>query len=495
MTRKLTDSEVAVRMVELRNLRKLHARDRKQIAELKLRVKTLEQEKADDRAYFEALIAKQAMQIAELQTMVFGRKKRPPSGGRPLVPELLSVPKLARSKASYRRPLPPAAAITSEVVVPLPEYCVCGGHFDQSSVTTRDRYQEDIPLPGLTAGYQPHLVTKLVVSRGVCAQCGKAAAGNNTDLGGAQVSLGPNVRLLVAHLIGIGGMSYQQVTNLLLTLYGLTISKGEIAGILTHKHLDWLSAYNQLKSDIRAAPVVHADETPWRIQQEGGGYAWVLADASSPNVCYELATSRGAPYAQALFGQDTDQPFAGIRVSDDYGPYRNPKLPGTQQLCWAHLYRCIRDARYNVNLPEEQLQYVTQWYASFAGIYQDLRKYLEQPYNVVVREQQATELWQRVQALAKQPAPKNGEPDKLTRLKAQLIRAGKDRLFVCLPKNTPCDNNRAERDLRQLVLKRKRSFGSQTEKGAKTLATILSVCTTMWRIQPLGYFQQLALLG
>ena len=127
--------------------------------------------------------------------------------------------------------------------------------------------------------------------------------------------------------------------------------------------------------------------------------------------------------------------------------------------------------------------------------YQDLRTYLKEPYDEVVREQQATELWQRVQALAKQPAPKKGEQDKLTRLKAQLIRAGKDRLFVCLPKNTPCDNNRAERDLRQLVLKRKRSFGSQTEKGAKALATILSVCTTTWRIQPQGYFQQLALLG
>ncbi len=489
--KKLTDTEIAARMVELRNLRQLHAHDREQIATLKARVRVLEQEKANDRAYFESLIQKQAIQIAELQTMVFGRKKRPPMGGTPIG----SPAKQPRSPDSYRRLLPPASAVTAEVAVPLPAVCACGGSFDAAKTAMHIRYEEDIPLPELTPGYQAKLVTKYAIERGVCLACGKAATGGQVNLGGQAVTLGPNVRLLVAHLVSVLGMSYAQVKNLLLSLYGLTVSGGEIAAILQSKHQEWLAAYHQLKADIRAAPVVHADETPWPIQQEGGGYAWVLADASNPRVCYDLTTSRGAPHAQALFGQNTDQPFAGIRVSDDYGPYRNPELPGTQQLCWTHLYRTIRDLRYNANLPEEQLPHVKNWYAGFAGIYQDLRQYLGEPYDEVVRAAQTTELWQRVQALAKQPAPKSGEPDKLTRLKAQLLRAGKDRLFVCLAKNTPCDNNRAERDLRQLVLKRKRSFGSQTEKGAKALATILSVCTTAWRIQPQGYFRQLAGLG
>jgi transposase len=491
--KKLTDTEIADRMTELRNLRKLHARDREQITELKLRVKTLEQEKAEDRVYFESLIQKQAIQIAELQTMVFGRKRRPPMGGTPIGPEPFSHEKAIRTKGSYRRPLPPASAITEEVVVPLPAVCSCGGSFDTGSRTTHSRYQEDIPLPDLTPDYRAKLVTTYVIERGVCLACGKATSAK--DLGGQAVTLGPNVRLLVAHLVGVLGLSYAQTAKLLLSLYNLTVSSGEIATILQDKHQAWLPAYGQLKADIRAAPVVHADETPWPIQQEGGGYAWVLADASSPKVYYDLVTSRGAPHAKRLFGQSTDYPFGGVRISDDYGVYRNPDLPGEQQLCWAHLYRTIRDLRYNTNLPEGQLSYVSEWYTSFAGIYQDLRTHLEQPYDEVVREHQATELWQRVHALANVRPDKHGEPEKLTRLKAQLLRAGKDRLFVCLPKNTPCDNNRAERDLRQLVLKRKRSFGSQTEKGARALATILSICTTTWRIQPQGYFKQLALLG
>ena len=342
--------------------------------------------------------------------------------------------------------------------MPLPETCSCGGTFDAESATTHDRYVEDVPLP--------------------------------------EVSLGPNVRLLVCHLIAGLGMSYSQAASLLLSLYGLVVTDGEIANMLRKQHIAWTPAYNQLRTDIRAAPVVHADETPWPIQQEGGGYAWVLADANTTKVCYALEQSRGAPHAQKLFGQNTDQPFAGIRISDDYSPYRNPQLPGTQQLCWAHLYRSIRDTRYNVNLPKEQLQYVTQWYAGFAGIYQDLRQYLSEPYDESTRNTQADELWSRIWQLANEPAPAiTGEPKKLTRLKAQLLRAGRDRLFTCLVADTPCDNNRAERDLRQLVLKRKRSFGSKTQQGAKALATVLSLCTTTWRTTPQGYFEALAQLG
>lgn len=480
--KKLTDQEVATRMVELRNLRRLHARDRQQIAELKAENKEL-------RALVvaqETRLNTQAIQIAELQTMVFGKKKKPPTGT--VVPVLSRSPKQSRSGASYRRPIPPVTAITAEVAALLPETCACGGSFDPSSITVHHRYQEDVPLPDLTPGYIPHLVTKYQVERGVCLACGKATS--SKDLGGAEVSLGSNVRLLVTHLIAGVGLSYAQTTNLILSLYGLVVSDGEIARILQKQHETWLPAYNQLKAAIRAAPVRHYDETPWAIQgEQGAGYAWVMSAANSPNTLFHCATSRGAPHAKKLHGDDS----SAVHISDDYQAYRT--LPGSQQLCWVHLYRAIRDLRYNANLPEEQLPYVTKWYESFATIYQDLRTYLQEPYDAVVRATQATELWRRIQTLAKQPVPASGEPDKLRKLKAQLIRAGKDRLFVCLPKDTPCDNNRAERDLRQLVLKRKQSFGSKTEKGAQALATVLSLCTTTWRIQPQGYFKQLALLG
>lgn len=446
---------------------------------LRLRARIAEQDTliAEQQRTIETL----KVQVAELQTIVFGRKRRPPTGH--YVPELSKLAATPRDKDSYRRPLPPAHAITNERTVSLPGTCTCGGQF--TTVTQHARYEEDIPLPDLTLEYQAHLVTKLVVERGVCEQCGQTVAGK--DLGGQTVTLGPNIRLLICHLVSTVGLSYAQVIHLCQSLYGISVSDGEIANTLAAKHQAWLPAYTRLQADIRSSPSVNVDETSWPIQAiNRQGYGWVLAASDSTKSCFVLANSRGARHAQKLL-----KDYTGIRITDDYAVYRS--LPhGQQQLCWAHLYRAIRDLRYNENLPKEQLPYVSWWYGQFASVYEDLRLHLSEPYDDVVRDTQADELWQRVQVLC---ARHSGDPAKLTNLKGQLTRAGRDKLLVCLLANTPCDNNRAERDLRPLVLKRKRSFGSKTEKGAQALATVLSICTTTWRSNPTGYFKQLALLG
>lgn len=476
---KLTNVQIAQKLQEGRNYKRLYFELKGSFDEVKAENKAL---RADNQELKE-VVASLKIQVAELQAMVFGKKKRPPTATPPQ-DSSGSSSQPPRTKDSYKRALPSAESVTATVSVTV-SHCACGGEL--TGITEHGRYVEDLPLPELTTNYQSKLVTKYLVERGICTKCGKPTSGQ--DLGGAIVSLGPNVRLLVCHLVAGLGMSYAQVANLLLSLYGLTVTDGELANILRKQHSKWQPTYQQLLSDIRGSPVVHADETPWPIQDlQGYGYAWNISDALSPKVCFALENSRGVCHAKDLFG---DQ-FRGVRISDDYSAYRT--LPGSQQLCWAHLYRAIRDLRYNDNLPEEQLPYVTWWYEQFAGIYEDLRIYLHEPYDEIVRQTQSNELWERVQTLVGTVGDRV-EPAKLTRLKAQLLRAGQNKLFICLPKDTPCDNNRAERDLRQLVLKRKRSFGSKSEKGAQALATVLSICTTNWRTNQNNYFSTLAALA
>jgi transposase len=43
----------------------------------------------------------------------------------------------------------------------------------------------------------------------------------------------------------------------------------------------------------------------------------------------------------------------------------------------------------------------------------------------------------------------------------------------------PAENNRAERELRPLVIARKVSFGSQSDAGAKTRASIMTLLNTV----------------
>lgn len=260
-------------------------------------------------------------------------------------------------------------------------------------------------------------------------RCGKAASGR--DLGGQAVTLGPNVRLLIVHLVAVVGLSYAQVVELLAGLYQLHVSDGEIASVMAKQHQAWLPAYEQLKADVRASPIRHYDQTPWEIQAaDNAGYAWVMSAANSPAAVFCLATSRGGRHAQELHGDGR-----AIFVTDGYGAYRN--LPGRQQLCWAHLYRVTRDLRYNGQVPENQQPYVTAWYEAFANIYENLRFTLRQPYDRGRRWRQREEFWARVQTLASEPVPEAGEPAKLTRLKKQLLQAKGRRLFTCLTHNTP----------------------------------------------------------
>lgn len=481
MGRKLTDQEIRKQLQAGRNYKRLYF-------ELKVKYDAVLTENKQLRAENERLqhvVATLQIQVAELQTMVFGKKRRPPSGHAAATPNPVMAP-LPRLADSYRRPIPPASAITTTMPLALPDECPhCGSRGDYVAVQRKHYYVEDIPLPDLTPGYQARLVTDYVVPRGRCTTCGHTAAGMTPS--STKVGLGPNVRLLVCDLVARLGLSYSQVLVLLSTLYGLVVSDGEIAAILEQKHQAWLPAGEQLKADLRSAPVVHLDETPWPLQSQAGhGYAWVLADAKTGNVWYELESSRGVQQAQRLLG---DQ-FQGVRVSDDYGAYR--ALPGQQQLCWVHLYRTIRDLKDNTSLPPGQRPAVEQWYGDFSAIYTELRANLASAFDATRRQAQAASLWQRLQVLLPTSA---GEPVKLARLKAQLSRAGPAKLFTCLLVDTPCDNNRAERELRQLVLKRRRSFGSKTLRGAKALATILSICTTTWRrlgSSPAGYYQALS---
>ncbi|HEU5187648.1 MAG TPA: hypothetical protein VFT87_04035 [Candidatus Saccharimonadales bacterium] len=97
----------------------------------------------------------------------------------PLLPSLVclvAMPWLLSTCSKYR---PPASSVTTEVAVPLPAACACGGSFDQSKTTTHVRYEEDIPLPEVTPSYQAKLVTKYVIERGRYLACGSSATGGS----------------------------------------------------------------------------------------------------------------------------------------------------------------------------------------------------------------------------------------------------------------------------------------------------------------------------
>lgn len=465
MTQKLTDEVIAKRITEWRNLKALHERDRARIAKLGVENKQLECLLAEQKAYFESIIETQHARITELETMVFGRK---PSGG---TKAKLAV-RQSRPASSYRRPIPPAAAITNEEYHAI-TYCYRCDH-KLTDKTEAIRYEEDIVLAALSPDVSHKTVTKHTIETGWCSRCGQYASAK--DLRGQVVTIGPVVRSLITYLVVQADQTYSQVVDLLWQLYRFKVDSGEIAHILAERRDDYLPMYEQLKANVRAGPA-HLDETSCPIQSEqGSGYAHVMtgADGSKAqhDVVYALADSRGKGNSESLIGEHYD----GVGITDRYASYKT-LFGGGHQICWAHLHRNARDLTRLECLGKRKQKHVTGFYDELTAIYARIRKIQTEPFDETKRKTQADELLRQATALCQ---PHELDPKKLVDLKAGILEY-RDCLCLCLTmQGVPADNNKAERMLRKLVIKRKKSFGVKTLKGARTLEVLLSVCQSLY---------------
>lgn len=475
----LTEGEVHQRLVRLRNLERLHVAARARIDRQEQSI----QQQAEEIHQLRALNEKLLLRVEELERMVFGRKRREdtadtddPSSHRPSPAEEHAP----RSPASYRRPVPPAAAITREAHAPVNACRHCGGSF--SAREEHVRYVEDIDLDLLR---QARTVTKRTIERGYCTSCGQWTSAD--DLRGSPVTLGENVRDLVCFSVTVLDQTYAQVRTFLEGLCGFPITDGEIATIIQERGLCWRPAYERLKSRIRAGPGVHLDETGWPIQEDAWRtFAWVMSSVATPDVVYHLADSRGKGNAEDLLGDG----FQGVRITDGYPAYKN--LAGEHQVCWAHLLRKARElAADAAALTPEKAAHCRQWSEKLHAAYGTLTRCLAERFHRARRARQAAWFTGRVRAFTESHPL---DPKKLLDLKT-FLREYEDALFTCLlVDGVPPTNNRAERDLRPLVCKRKKSFGSKTEKGAKALEVVLSVCRSLWKKDPARFFPALAKL-
>lgn len=466
MPAKLTDEQIKQELTEGRNYKRLYHELKGMFDEVVKDHRQCPKLLAEQKTYFEGIVETQNARITELETMVFGRK---PRGGKLATATPQPGSKAVRLAHSYRRPLPPASAITTEK-----HHAIATCHRCGHELTNKDeaiRYVEDIVLAALNPEIPHKTVTKHAIETGWCSRCGQWSSAR--DLRGQVVTIGPVVRSLIVYLVAQADQTYAQTQDLLWQLYHFSITSSEIVNILAARREIYLPTYEALKQSVRAGPV-HMDETRYRIQSEqGAGYAWTMASATSTDVVLHLADSRGRGNAESLVGDN----YLGIGITDRYGAYKHLFQEGHHQICWAHLQRNARDITHLECLNKQKLKHVTKFYQGLATIYAELRQYQAELFDQEKRKRQAAELLERITQLC---VPHSLDPKKLTDLKAGILEY-QDSLFVCLVTDgIPADNNKAERSLRKLVIKRKKSLSVKTLKGARTLEVLMSICQTLY---------------
>lgn len=428
------------------------------------------------------------LRIEELTQIVFSKKKKKKSTGtEDSESKKKDKKKTERSKESYQRATPKDSEVTEEFRHTI-DICHDCGNTNLTNLKEAIFYIEDIILPrfeknenGEETIHNPSkIVEKHVVEKKWCNQCKKWVSA--IPIPPTKVLIGKNARLYITYLTILIRNSYEQTIKLFRDTYNFTLTDGEIGNVL-EKESDILKVpFEQLKERVTSQKGVHFDETSWDVQSgEQGNFAWVAAGVENDDAVYLLGRSRGKGNAKELIGKENKKNIIGI--SDDYGAYRN--LFKTHQLCWAHPLRKFRDLASSDTLEKEKKKHCQEVYESFSDLYADVRETIESSFREEERKRKAKGYLKRIEKIAKEDKK---DPKKLKTLKESLQK-NKEKYFPCvLHEGIPADNNKAERALRHLVIKRRVSFGSRTQKGADSLSILFSVLLSLWRRDEGNFF-------
>jgi transposase len=277
--------------------------------------------------------------------------------------------------------------------------------------------------------------------------------------------LGLNALATAAVLRVCYRLPLRQISRLLMQLPGLKISPGAIVKQI--KRLGkWLNRqYESLKLVLRAAGVVHADETSWRTNGKNG-YLWTLTNGD--HTVYHVDRSRGGEVIADLLGKSFGHGGQTL-VSDFYSVY--DQFEAKQQKCLTHLLRELRDT---VTKRPELAGHA--FFNRCKRLIQAMLR-LKQRRKTMTKasyEHQVELLEKRLEELSCQRW-NDADADRLT----LRLRKHRQKLTTFLHHaEVDGTNNAAERALRPAVVMRKITGGSRSESGAKAWAILASVMRT-----------------
>lgn len=280
-----------------------------------------------------------------------------------------------------------------------------------------------------------------------------------------RTSFGPRLMAVVALLTGVYHLSRRQTVRLLWELLGVRMSLGSVSAIEKRVSDAVEPAVDEATESARAAPVKHADGTTW-LRSGALLSLWVIA-TTAVTVFAVLPDKSKATLRDELFGR-----VRGILVSD-----RDPSLKfwamHRRQVCWAHLVRKFvsysqRDGPAG-ELGKELLDYMSLLFAYWSQLQQG-----ELSRETFVERMAPVRL--QVEALLQRL--EGADIDEVSG-SCRDILVHREALWTFVETaGVEPTNNHAERELRGLVMWRRRSFGSQSERGTRFAARMMTVAYT-----------------
>lgn len=379
------------------------------------------------------------------------------------------VKKLSRRKpggqpgheGSHRQMAPPEQLSRRTEHVPC--RCSCGHSFDGNEERVGDPLiHQQWELPPIRPLIFQHDLHRLR-----CPACGKPRLAELPD-GVTWSAFAPRLEAHIATLAGVFRLSRRQVRQVVQEIFGCPISLGAVDAAIMRTSAILEDPWEALRSYIRDAELVHADETTWRLRG-AQQYLWLAASALA--ACFRIDPTRSQAAAKELLGER----FGGFVVTDRYVGYHFLDVL-QQQLCWCHVIRQLVElsqrARTPGKLGKRLLKLSREVIKTHHG-------YLEDGHDLDWLRERLAPLRSRIEELLEQGARCRHEP---TANFCQGLLDEYDALWTFCDIegiDIPITNNAAERALRHGVIMRKVQLGTQSDAGNRWVERILSVRETL----------------
>jgi transposase len=363
----------------------------------------------------------------------------------------------------------------SEIHEHIPSSCrVCGVELE--GVDPQPYRHQVIEVPPITAKITEHRLHQLD-----CPHCGKKTRAK-LPTGVSAVGYGERLSALVAWLSSDYRQSHGQLQQLLKQLFGIEISVASINRLRQEMSLALESVVTTAHEYVQLQAQIHSDETSFSQGNCDGhnpkqrqGWLWVVVTRLIS--IFEVSLNRGQTTAKQMIGEQ----YPGIVISDRYSSYNWLEVE-QRQVCWAHLKRDLTaiaersgvSQMIGLALLKRQQRLFRWWHrvrdgtmsrADFAtavvALRQGFKAELESAVTIPIAKNEKTPLAKTVRTC-----------EQLLKIEPALWT------FVTVPDVEPT-NNAAEQALRQAVIWRRTSFGSQSLAGSQFVARLLSVVTSL----------------
>ena len=215
---------------------------------------------------------------------------------------------------------------TQTVDHPLPPHCLrCHSALPLAQAEVAERRQV-IDIPTTIFDVIEHRTLA------VTCNCGQAHVSSFPAAVTETVQYGPHVRAFGVHLTQGQMLPYARAAELIFDVYGLAISPATLLAWVAEARTALQATADQIADQLRAAPVLNADESGLRV---AGKLHWLHIAASDTLTWYGVHAKRGL---EAIEAHGILPKRLGVLVHDCWAPYW--KLDDSiHALCNAHLLR------------------------------------------------------------------------------------------------------------------------------------------------------------